>query len=610
MGKKEKRKEKTKQPYAYFGNLLFVCREQWKFRRSYMIAAAATTPMASASAVLAAFLPKVVLDCIERHVSPGELLWKVGLLSLCSVLLAAANNFLTAYCNNSMQIAQNSFWRMQITDKIMDMDYHVFTRKGTRSKREKAMNSLMRNGAPAFIWVNIHLFSALFGFSAFTAIIVRCSVWFIPALIAGYAMSMLGWKLLQKFRDKLKDEEARIRLRMDYVSQRSKDFAEAKDIRVYEMQPMLDHKAEKGLEERVSLLHRIHTGHMFNTLFEDVLMLVTTIGAYAYLIHLKIHTDMPLGDFALYLGAITGFGSWLTRLADAFSESLECAHAVSDYRGFLDIPDERSRTGAPLPADDALPCAIEFDHVTFAYEDAEKPILRDFTLTIRPGEHVAIVGDNGAGKTTLVKLLCGLLPPDSGQIRVAGRDVLAYGRDDYFTLFATVLQSVNFLPATVAKNVALCPEEEIDRDRLWDCMCKANIDEKIASLPDKENTLMVKDIHEGATAFSGGEQQRLLLARALYKDAPILVLDEPTAALDPIAENDLYMQYSTFAAGKTSIYISHRLSSTRFCDRVVLLADGKAAEVGSHEELMRAGGAYAELFRLQSRYYEQEVTAQ
>ena len=602
-------KEKAKQPYSYFSNLRFVCSEQWRFRKSYIFAAAAATPMASLSSVLAAFLPKVVLDCVERHVSPAELVWKVGALALCTVLLVAANNLLTAYCDSSMQIAQNNFWRMQITDKIMDMDYHIFTRKGTRSKREKAMNSLMRNGPPRFIFVNIHLFSALFGFSAFTAIIVQCSFWFIPALIAGYALSVLGWKALQKFRDKLKDEEARIRLRMDYVSQRSKDFAEAKDIRVYEMQPMLDHKAEAGLTQRVALLHRIHTGHMFNTLFEDVLMLATTIGAYAYLIYRKLHSDMSLGDFALYLGAITGFGSWLTRLADAFSESLECAHAVSDYRSFLDIPDERSRTGAPLPAGDALPCAIEFDHVTFTYEGAEEPTIRDFSLTIRPGEHVAIVGDNGAGKTTLVKLLCGLLLPDSGQIRVAGRDVRDYGRDDYFLLFSTVLQTVNFLPATVAKNIALCPEEKIDRDRLWDCMRKANIEEKIASLPDKENTLMVKDIHEGATAFSGGEQQRLILARALYKDAPILVLDEPTAALDPIAENDLYMQYGAFAADKTSIYISHRLSSTRFCDRVVLLADGRAAEVGSHEELMRAGGAYAELFRLQSRYYEGEADA-
>ena len=604
------RKKKEKQPYSYFSNLWFVCAAQWKFRKSYLFAAAAAAPMASVSSVLAAFLPKVVLDCIERHVSPAQLLWKVGALSLCTVLLVVAKSILTAYCDNSMLIASNSFWRMQITDKIMDMDYHVFTRKGTRTKREKALESLMRNGAPRVIWVNIHFFSALFGFSAFTAIIVRCSFWFIPALIAGYALSMLGWKALQKFRDKLKDEDARIRLRMDYVSQRSKDFAEAKDIRVYGMQPMLDQKAEQSLTQRVSLLHRIHTGHMFNTLLEDVLMLVTTIGAYAYLIHLKLHADMTLGDFALYLGAITGFGSWLTRLADAFSEAVECDHGVSDYRCFLDIPDERSRAGEPLPAGEALPCEIEFDHVTFTYEGAEEPTIRDFTLTIRPGEHVAIVGENGAGKTTLVKLLCGLLLPDSGYIRVGGRDVQAYGRDDFFTLFATVLQTVNFLPATVAKNVALCPEEEIDRDRLWDCLRKANIDEKIASLPDKENTLMVKDIHEGATAFSGGEQQRLLLARALYKDAPILVLDEPTAALDPIAENDLYMQYSAFADGKTSVYISHRLSSTRFCDRVVLLADGTAAEVGSHDELMRAGGAYADLFRLQSRYYEKEANAQ
>jgi ABC-type multidrug transport system fused ATPase/permease subunit len=319
---------------------------------------------------------------------------------------------------------------------------------------------------------------------------------------------------------------------------------------------------------------------------------------------------MTLGDFALYLGAITGFGSWLSRVVDGYSDLLEYSHGVSDFRAFLDITDERNRTGAPLPTGDDLPCGIEFDHVTFTYAGAEQPTLRDFTLTIRPGEHVAIVGDNGAGKTTLVKLLCGLLTPDSGHIRVGGRDAQAYGRDDYFTLFATVLQTVNFLPATVAKNVALCPEEDIDRDRLWDCLRKANIDEKIASLPDKENTLMVKDIHEGATAFSGGEQQRLLLARALYKDAPVLVLDEPTAALDPIAENDLYMQYNTFAANKTSIYISHRLSSTRFCDRVVLLAQGAAAEVGSHDELMRAGGAYAELFRLQSRYYAEEANVQ
>ena len=602
---KTEKKKKEKPAYSFLSNMRFIVSEQWKFRKSYIFAAAVTAPMGSIASVVAAFLPKVVLDCVERGAAARELLWKVGAMSLAIVALQVLQSLLNSYCQTSMDYASNCLWRPQIMEKIMDMDYHVFVRKGTRTRREKAMEATRFKGPNSFIYINMDLFSALFGFSAFTTIIARCSIWFIPVMIAGYAVSTIGWKALQKYRDKQKDEKSRIGLKTEYVARRSKDFAEAKDIRVYGMQPMLESKANKALKERLALLHREHTGHMLNTLLEDVLQLLVTLGAYAYLITLKLRGEIPLGDFALYLGAIVGFGSWLSKLVDGFSESLENTHYVSDYRSFLEIPDELPREGAALPSGETLPPAIEFDRVTFTYEGADAPTIRDFTLTIRPGERVAIVGDNGAGKTTLVKLLCGLLLPDSGHIRVAGKDSRDYGRDDYLSLFATVLQTVNFLPATVAKNIALCPEDEIDREKLWGCMRKANIDEKIASLPEKENTLMVKDVHENATAFSGGEQQRLLLARALYKDAPILVLDEPTAALDPIAENDLYTQYSAFAAGKTSVYISHRLSSTRFCDRVVLLDGGKPAQVGSHEELMRAGGAYADLFRLQSRYYEE-----
>ncbi len=604
------KKEKAKKPYSYFSNLRFILHEQWKCSKVYLFLTAATIPLQSVSALIAAFLPKVVLDCLERQSGATELLWKVGVMSAAVVLIRIVQNSLEGYRDYFHNLSADRFWRMKILEKTMDMDYTVFVRKGTRSHREKAMESLMQNGPAVYIYINALLFSALFGFSAFTAIIVRCSVWFIPALIAGYALSAAGWKLLQKFRDKLKDENSRIRLRLQYLSRSSKDFAEAKDIRVYEMQNMLLAKSARNLAQRVALLHRANTGHMLNTLFEDVLKLIVTLAAYAYLIYLKVQSDMTLGDFALYLGAITGFSSWLSQLTDQFSNVLESTHFISDYRGFLDIPDEQPRKAqAPLPAGSRLPPQIELDHVCFTYEGADAPILRDFSLTIRPGERIAIVGDNGAGKTTLVKLLCGLLQPDSGEIRVGGRNIRDYGRDAYFSLIACVLQSVQFLPATVAKNIALLPEDQIDYTRLEDCMRKANIAQKVHSLPQKEQSLLIKDVHEGAVAFSGGEQQRILLARALYKDAPILILDEPTAALDPIAENDLYKQYSAFAAKKTSIYISHRLSSTRFCDRVVLLKDGRAAEVGTHEELMRAGGMYANLFHLQSRYYE-EVDAQ
>ncbi|MBO5858575.1 MAG: ATP-binding cassette domain-containing protein, partial [Clostridia bacterium] len=161
--------------------------------------------------------------------------------------------------------------------------------------------------------------------------------------------------------------------------------------------------------------------------------------------------------------------------------------------------------------------------------------------------------------------------------------------------------------ATVAKNIALCEENKIDRGRLRECMRLAGILDKVESLPQKENTLLVREVHEGAVAFSGGELQRLLLARALYKDAPIIILDEPTAALDPIAENDMYLKYSELTKDKTAIYISHRLSSTRFCDRIILLDDAKIAEMGTHEELLALGGKYAEMFETQSRYYREEA---
>lgn len=248
-------------------------------------------------------------------------------------------------------------------------------------------------------------------------------------------------------------------------------------------------------------------------------------------------------------------------------------------------------------------CEFELRDVTFRYPNAERPVLEHFNLRIGAGERLAVVGMNGAGKTTLIKLLCGFLDPDSGQVLLNGVDIREYNRQDYYKLFGAVFQEFSILAATIAENVA--QSDMPDMERVRTCTEQAGIRERIERFPHQYETKLGKSLYpEEAVELSGGETQRLMLARMLYKDAPVMVLDEPTAALDAIAERDIYERYNGLTRGNTAIYISHRLASTRFCDRVILLGEGKILEEGTHEELMERGGKYAELFGIQSKYYK------
>ena len=214
------------------------------------------------------------------------------------------------------------------------------------------------------------------------------------------------------------------------------------------------------------------------------------------------------------------------------------------------------------------------------------------------------MGVNGAGKSTFVKLLCGALRPKQGTVLVNGIDSKRFRKRDYYSLFSAVFQKSGFLPVSITENIVLNVKKEPDMENMWNCIRMAGLERKIKSLPQGADTCLVKHISENGTELSGGEEQRLLLARALYKDAPVLVLDEPTAALDPIAENEIYQKYYEFTKEKTAIFISHRLASTRFCDRIILLDKGTIIECGTHEELMALGGKYAEMFQIQSQYYK------
>ena len=410
---------------------------------------------------------------------------------------------------------------------------------------------------------------------------------------------------------------------------------EGKDIRLYSFDVLLRNIAEQTVKAKRKVEGRAERFQLYNMLFAAFLLLLRDGTAYFYLIWRFMNSGMTLGDFTLYFAAITGVGGGLLQLAQALSNFFETGRYVGDFYEFIQYSGGGEKDGKKKEGNEKFSGLKEgaksnqkvqhfvpdkvslcFENVSFSYfveQDGVKqeiPVIKNLNLTILAGESIAIVGVNGAGKSTFVKLLCGLLKPSEGRILVNGVDSREFDREDYFGLFSAVFQKSGFLPVSIAENIMLNVRrkktENADVEAMWECIRSAGLEEKVKSLPHGVDTCLVKRIAQDGTELSGGQEQKLLLARALYKDAPVLILDEPTAALDAVAEHRIYQDYRRMTKGKTSVFISHRLASTRFCDRILLFSDGVVLESGTHEELLARGGQYAKMFEVQSQYYREE----
>lgn len=255
--------------------------------------------------------------------------------------------------------------------------------------------------------------------------------------------------------------------------------------------------------------------------------------------------------------------------------------------------------GKPLPTGE---CEIEFRNVTYKYFGADEPTIKNLSFTLYKGEKLALVGLNGAGKTTVIKLICGMYDPTEGEILLNGIPVNEYNREEYYSLFSAVFQDISPFAATIGENIS--GRQDYDKDRLESCMKRSGLYDKVKSLEKGADSHLVRGVYRDSIDLSGGEMQKLCLARAIYKGSPFIILDEPTAALDPISEYDIYTKFNSIVGTRTAVYISHRLSSCRFCDNITVLDKGKIAERGSHEALLKHGGVYAKMWNAQAEYYK------
>lgn len=601
--------EKKKPRYSVLQNTGYLLGKWWEDDKKNLLLAFSRVPALVLISFIGVILPRTVIDCLERRVEPWYLVTLVGILTLALCLFHGWERYVGGKMfgiglKNRVRLLREQLWR------CMDTDYENMESSEGQKLRQRASNFTNGNssGGEAIIHAITTLVTDTCGLILYGVILSTLHPLAIFLLLALSLLAFGATRAVENYEYRNRDQWVGYEQRLWYLYFTPSDFAAGKDVRLYRIANWFSKLFFKSLENLIIWKNKIQFRWFGVGGLQGVLNFVRDAIAYAYLIIRVLDGKITVADFTMFFGAVTGFSVWMNEMILQIGELIRISLECNDYRDFIEMPDHlRKSGGRPTEIKADTPCEIDFEHVTFCYPGSKDAALQDVSFHINAGEKIALVGINGAGKTTCVKLLCSLYRPTSGMIRINGIDVSEFNRDDYFTFFSAVFQEANYLPYSIAQNVAACREPEIDYKRVDQCLEMAGILERVKRLPDGVHSLMNKEVNLDAVNFSGGEFQKLLLARALYKEAPIIVLDEPTAALDPISENELYQKYGELTKNRTSIFISHRLSSTRFCDRILFLENGKIAEEGTHSELMALGGSYAKMFEIQSHYYKRQL---
>lgn len=613
MDKKETQSKpgakKTPKPkYNLWQNTGFMLRTSRKYAKSVFPLCIVLALLSAGKSVAELLIAPAILNKIELSSSLGSVVFTIAAFALVLMLLSGLRSYVDTNALFGRIAVRSQGIYLSISRKYAETSYPNLLNTDFLALGEKASAACSANSeASEAIWTTLtDLMTSCIGFVVYLALLTNLNLWLAALVAATTAVSYFASKRINEWGYLHRSEELELTKRIEYANKTATSREFAKDIRMFGLRGWLEDLWGSTMRLYSAFCAKRERKYIWANIIDIVLTFLRNGIAYAFLIGITVKNGLPASQFLLYFAALSGFAQWVVEILDKLSVMHKQSLDISTIREFLDWDEPFDLNGGERIAfEPNKQYEIRLDDVSFRYPKADKDTLSHINLTVHPGEKLAIVGLNGAGKTTLVKLVCGFLDPTEGRILLNGEDIRKFNRNDYYALFSAVFQEFSVLDVTVKENVAQCVDG-IDETRVWQCIDKAGLTEKIKSLPKGIETHLGRRVFKDGVEFSGGQTQRLMLARALYKNAPILVLDEPTAALDPIAENDIYQKYNDMTHGRTSFFISHRLASTRFCDRIIFVDSGKIAEEGTHDELLKNGGGYAYMFEVQSKYYRSD----